>query len=231
MHPDTNIIPIPKRLDTKLAHELCVNADLVIDGTDSFLSKYILSEICPVLLTASVVGMTGYIAGFTQKVPYRTIFPTIPDNAPNCSQTGVLGSVAGLIGTFLATEAIKIVLNHHHNIIHKMITLDFNTLRFESVKFNANLNIIHHKLPQFEFITLGTQYDGTVIDVREPQALIDNPLIENSLSMPLSQYNIDDFQTIKNPIFKCHTGRRAERTALRLALVSQTARIIKIITP
>jgi adenylyltransferase/sulfurtransferase len=147
MHPDTHIIPITKRLDTKLAQELCVNADLVIDGTDSFLSKYILSEICPVLLTASVVGMTGYIAGFTQKVQYRTIFPTIPDNAPNCSQAGVLGSVAGLIGCFLATEALKIILGHPNNIIHKMITLDLNALRFESVKFNLLLwehNLMEH---------------------------------------------------------------------------------------
>jgi rhodanese-related sulfurtransferase len=78
---------------------------------------------------------------------------------------------------------------------------------------------------------LGTQFDGTLIDVREPHELIDSPLIENSLSMPLSQCNIDDLRPIISPVFKCQTGRRAERVALKLALASETASIIKIIIP
>ncbi len=231
MHPDTHIIPVTKRLDTKLALELCGNADLVIDGTDSFLSKYILSEICPILLTASVVGMTGYIAGFTHEIPYRNIFPTIPDNAPNCSQTGVLGSVAGMIGTFLATEAIKIIVNHKKTIINHLLTLDLHNLHFSKTKLFSHSTDSYHKLPRFEFINFESQesqYDGTLIDVREVHELIDAPLMQNALSIPLSQLNIDDILTIQKPIFKCHTGRRAERIALKVGLLSDAIKNIKI---
>jgi adenylyltransferase/sulfurtransferase len=228
MHPDTHIIPVTKRLDTPITKALCINADLVIDGTDSFLSKYILSSICPVVLTASVVGMTGYIAGFTQDAPYRTIFPTVPETAPNCSQTGVLGSVAGMMGTFLATEAIKIILNHEKTLINQLMNLDLYNLHFSKIKLPLNGQHSYQKLPDFEFITLGSQYDGTLIDVREPHELIDAPLIKNSLSKPLSQLNIDEILAIQKPIFKCHTGRRAERIALKIGLLTNTIDTIKI---
>jgi sulfur-carrier protein adenylyltransferase/sulfurtransferase len=231
MHPDTHIIPVTKRLDTQLALELCSNVDLVIDGTDSFLSKYILSEICPTLLTASVVGMTGYVAGFTKNIPYRAIFPTIPDNAPNCSQTGVLGSVAGMIGTFLATEAIKIIVNHEKTIINQLITLDLNSLHFSKTKLSSHSSNLYHKLPDFEFITLESDYDGTLIDVREVHELVNAPLVKNALSIPLSQLNIDDILAIQKPIFKCHTGRRAERIALKVGLLSDRIKNIKIMIP
>jgi adenylyltransferase/sulfurtransferase len=222
MHPDTKIIPVIKRLDTSLAHNVCITADLVIDSTDSFISKYILSDICGTLLMASVVGIKGYVAGFTKDIPYRDIFPTIPNNAPNCSQTGVLGSVAGLIGTVLATEAIKIILNHENHIMGKMIHIDMNKLRFNTVKLHSDCDKKDFKLPMFEYITAQEIVNGTVIDVRETDELIDNPLIENSVSMPLSTLNMNDLMMIKNPIFKCHTGRRAERVALRLGLLTQT---------
>ncbi len=231
MHPDTHIIPITQRLDTALAELLCADADLVIDGTDSFLSKYILSEICPILLTASVVGMKGYIAGFTKDTPYRMIFPTLPDNPPNCNQTGVLGSVAGLMGTFLATEALKIILNHHKTIIHSLMTLDLNNLHFSRLKFSVNLSKNNFKFPCFEFVRLQSVCDGTVIDIREPHELIDSPLSPNALSMPLSQLKIDDIVSIPSFILKCQTGRRAQWLALKIALLTDKIPHIKIIVP
>jgi adenylyltransferase/sulfurtransferase len=229
MHPHTTITPITQRLDTKLANALCQNVDLVIDGTDSFLSKYILSAICPVFLTASVVGVQGYIAGFSSDVRYHDIFPTIPDNAPNCSQTGVLPSVAGLIGSFLATEAIKIILNHSQTIIDKMIHINLDTLRFSTIKLNKDLNTSDIIIPVFEYMALEHITTQTLIDVREPHELQDNPLPKSAVSMPLSSLNIDDLIGIKNPVFKCQTGRRAERVALKLGLLSKDKRTIGII--
>jgi hypothetical protein len=104
----------------------------------------------------------------------------------------------------------------------KMIHIDMNKLRFNTVKLHSDCDKKDFKLPMFEYITAQEIVNGTVIDVRETDELIDNPLIENSVSMPLSTLNMNDLMMIKNPIFKCHTGRRAERVALRLGLLTQT---------
>lgn len=229
LHPDTHIIPIKKRLDTNLAQEISSDVDLVIDGTDSFLTKYILSEICPKFLVGAVTGMKGYCAGFTPKITYRDIFPTIPSEAPNCSKSGVLGSVAGTIGTFLATETIKILLNHKNTILNKMYYFDSDNINKGSIKLTENLNRFYRKLPSFEFVTDVLNVHGTLIDIRETHELTENPLTENSLSMPLSKLNIEDIIKIKLPILKCHTGSRAERLALKIALLTDEISCIKIL--
>ncbi|MFT6083413.1 MAG: molybdopterin/thiamine biosynthesis adenylyltransferase [Alphaproteobacteria bacterium] len=218
LHPDTTITPIIKRLDTQLAKQYCRDADLVIDGTDSFLSKYILGDITHKLLVASVVGMRGYIAGFTNKMPYRGFFPNVPDNAPNCSQTGVLGSVAGMIGCLVATEAIKIIINHHYTSINKVINIDLERLYFNVIKLPTHMQTSFNPLPCLEFITFDKLTSEIIIDIREPKELTGNPLIEGAQSMPLSRLNIDNLLSIPNFILKCHTGRRAEQLALKLAL-------------
>ncbi|MFT6262758.1 MAG: rhodanese-related sulfurtransferase [Dasania sp.] len=73
-------------------------------------------------------------------------------------------------------------------------------------------------LPCLEFITFDKLTSEIIIDIREPKELTGNPLIEGAQSMPLSRLNIDNLLSIPNFILKCHTGRRAEQLALKLAL-------------
>jgi hypothetical protein len=133
-----------------------------------------------------------------------------------------------MIGTFLATEAIKIILNHQSSVMGKMIQINMDTLRFNHISFNQNTDNIECKLPIFEYVTADMLSNDIIIDVREPHELTQNPLIENSISMPLSTLNITDLLSLENPIFKCHTGRRAERIALKLGLLSDSIPRIRI---
>lgn len=227
-YPDTKITAVTQRLDTDLAHKICTHADLVIDGTDRFLSKYILSEICPKLLTASVAGISGYIAGFTPHIPYRTIFPSLPEQAPNCAENGVLGPFAGLMGNFLATEAIKLIVNHPNTILHTLIKIDSQNLHFSKSNFAMHQNNNNFKFPKINYIRLSDNLEGTLIDLREKDELANNPLIKNALSKPLSLLDLSEISKISNLILKCHSGRRAEKVALQLALSEHRTDNIKI---
>jgi len=217
-HPDTKIIPIVKRLDTAIAQQHCTQADLVIDGTDSFLSKYILDEIVDKLLIASVVGMKGYIAGFNQKHAYRQLFPCVPQKIHNCAETGVLGAVAGMLGSFMAIEAIKILIEIPSSIVNHCVQIDMTKLYFNKIKLNITSVDMH--FPDFVFISAKDITDEIVIDIRESHEIKeteDKPHF-NYIHIPLSRLNID--QIIQNPnfILKCQTGRRAEKLALQIAL-------------
>lgn len=118
-NPDVEITLFDVALTEENAESIIKGFDLVIDGCDNFLTRYTVNDTCVALnkplIYGSILGFQGQLAifNFEGSKNLRHIFPEPPnaEDVPNCSENGVLGTVPGIIGTLMAQEAVKCILN------------------------------------------------------------------------------------------------------------------------
>jgi molybdopterin-synthase adenylyltransferase len=119
MHPEVNIIRHDLMLNDENAEMILSNYDLIIDGCDNFLTRYIVNDTCVKLniplVYGSILGYEGQISVFNFKGSknLRDLFPEPPnpEDVPDCSENGVLATIPGIIGTMLANETLKVILD------------------------------------------------------------------------------------------------------------------------
>lgn len=123
------------------ARGIIADYDVVIDGTDTFASRYLINDACVLerrpLVQASVHRFEGQLSVFaTPDGPcYRCVHPEPPPpgSVPNCAEGGVLGVLPGLLGTMQATEALKLILGIGTTLAGRVLVVDALTMRFREV--------------------------------------------------------------------------------------------------
>lgn len=123
------------------ARGIVADYDVVIDGTDTFASRYLINDACVLerrpLIQASVHRFEGQLSVFaTSDGPcYRCVHPEPPPpgSVPNCAEGGVLGVLPGLLGTLQATEALKLILGIGTTLAGRVLVVDALTMRFREV--------------------------------------------------------------------------------------------------
>lgn len=138
-YPDIRVTYENNFITPKNASLFVSNCDLVIDGTDNFSTRYLLSDICYLLqkplISGSIYKFEGQVIVLggkvfnTRALSYRDLYPNppAPEEVPNCSETGVLGVLPGIIGTLMASEAIKLITEYTPPMFNKV--LFFNLLQ------------------------------------------------------------------------------------------------------
>ncbi len=129
-------------LNENNAQEIFKNYDLIIDGSDNFLTRYAVNDACVKLniplVYGSILGFEGQLAVFNFKggKNLRDLFPESPnkEDVPDCSENGVLGSLPGVIGTMMANEALKIILSLPC-LKNQLIVFDTKNLIFNKIEF------------------------------------------------------------------------------------------------
>jgi adenylyltransferase/sulfurtransferase len=149
INPHVTIETHATRITAENALELIGKYDLVIDGSDNFATRYLVSDACyfakRTLVFGALGAFDGYITTFKphEKKPdgtpwptYRCIFPEAPPpgTVANCAEVGILGAVAGVVGTLLATEALKEILGIGETLAGRLMIYDALASRFEQVK-------------------------------------------------------------------------------------------------
>jgi molybdopterin-synthase adenylyltransferase len=141
-NPDTVIEIFDCALNEDNAEFILSQFDLVIDGCDNFLTRYIVNDMCvelgKPLVYGSILGFQGQLAVFNHNGSknLRDLFPEPPnaEDVPNCSDNGVLGVVPGVIGTLMANEALKCILELEINLntfhVFDLLSLEMTKLRF-----------------------------------------------------------------------------------------------------
>ena len=117
LNPSITVHDVAERLNWDNALRLMADVDVVIDGTDNFATRHIVSAACARAgiphVWASVLGFDAQLSVFwAGKGPvYEDIFPEppAPGSIPNCAQAGVLGPLVGIIGSAMAMETIKLL--------------------------------------------------------------------------------------------------------------------------
>ena len=113
LNPGVKRVPHPVRLGPQNAASLIAGYDLVLDGCDNFETRFLVNDTCfalgKTLVSAAVTEFEGQLATFKGRPCYRCLFPEAPPPGavPNCSETGVIGAAAGVMGSLAALEVLK----------------------------------------------------------------------------------------------------------------------------
>jgi sulfur-carrier protein adenylyltransferase/sulfurtransferase len=130
------------RLDSTNAMEVLSGYDVIVDGSDNFATRYLVSDACVLLGRPDVYGSVFRFEGQASVLAtgdgpcYRCLYPEPPSpgTIPNCEDAGVLGVLPGLVGTIQATEALKILLGRESSLAGRLLLVDALRMDFRSVK-------------------------------------------------------------------------------------------------
>lgn len=111
LNPHVQVQAFAERLTDAAAGARIVGWDLVIDGTDDFETRMAVNAACVragvPLVSGALGAWSGQVSVFEGRPCYRCLVPEIPPDAETCARVGVVGALAGLIGSLSALEAIK----------------------------------------------------------------------------------------------------------------------------
>ncbi len=151
INPKTKIISYKLRLKNNNYKKIVKNYDYVIDGSDNFKTKFLLNDFCKLskkfLVTGAISKFNGHIFTFdfkNKKTPcIRSFFQEkeISDDILNCEYEGILGTVAGIIGTIQANEVLKRILNIGKSLNGYILIIDLLNLDFRKVKLKKLKNV------------------------------------------------------------------------------------------
>ena len=110
------------------AQALIGGFDLVLDGTDDFATRLAVSDACVAtgvpLVSGAIGRWTGQVGIFPGRPCYRCLVPEIPPDAETCQAVGVIGALAGVVGSMMALEAIKLITGAGEPLVGRLLVYD-----------------------------------------------------------------------------------------------------------
>ncbi len=229
-NPFIKIETYSEKITKKNALDIIKDHDLVIDGSDNFATRYLLNDACVILNKPLVYGaiykFEGQVSVFNYKngPTYLCLFPEPPNEGemPACGEVGVLGVLPGIIGTWQATEAIKIITGVGEPLSGKLLSFDLLTnsvsvFEFETDKKNKSIAELSNYDVYCETNSLrydelkNLEKDIQLIDVREKNEFEIKNL--NGINIPVSE--IKNRITELNPelitVVHCKSGKRSKQ--------------------
>jgi adenylyltransferase/sulfurtransferase len=146
INPHVALGPHAVRLDASNALELIGRYDIVADGSDNFATRFLVADACHLkgktLVSAAVSEFSGQLSVFKPegRPCYRCLIPAPPppETAPPCSETGILGAAAGVMGALQALEVLKEITGAGDSLAGKLLLYEALDSRFRSVTLRAD---------------------------------------------------------------------------------------------
>jgi molybdopterin/thiamine biosynthesis adenylyltransferase len=142
LNPHVHIEPLQTAVTGQNARELVKGVDLVLDGTDDFATRFAVSAACvaegKTLVTGAIGRWTGQVGVFAGTPCYRCLVPEIPPDAETCQAVGVVGALAGVIGSMMALEAIKLITGAGEPLLGRLLIYDGLSGQTRTVKVGAD---------------------------------------------------------------------------------------------
>ena len=154
LNPHVAVATFPLRLTEENARTLVKAWDVVLDGSDNFATRYALSDACfyerRTLVSAAMGEFEGTIttlkphetnAEGEPNPTYRCLFPEAPPAGmvPTCAEAGVLGALAGVMGSLMALEAIRAIIggfaDGDEGLVGRLLMIDTKGMRFETIRY------------------------------------------------------------------------------------------------
>jgi adenylyltransferase/sulfurtransferase len=150
INPHVNVIGHDVQCTNLNVEQLVASSNIVIDGSDNFSTRYLVSDTCYQLGKPLVTAALGvFDASLTtirahetgpngKKNPtYRCLFPTPPPpgTIPACSEAGVLGALAGMVGSMMAIEVIRQIAGFGEGLVGRLLMVDVLDMRFETITY------------------------------------------------------------------------------------------------
>jgi molybdopterin-synthase adenylyltransferase len=150
LNPGVTVMPYPVRLTAANVMALIAGYDIIADGSDNFETRFLLNDACyfskKILVSAAVTEFDGQLATFRAwdkngAYPcYRCLFPAPPPpgTVQSCSETGVLGAAAGVMGSLQALEVLKQITGIGDDLAGKILITDTLAARFRTVALSPD---------------------------------------------------------------------------------------------
>jgi adenylyltransferase/sulfurtransferase len=236
LNPFVRLTAYPDRLSTENAADLLNGYDLVIDGSDNFETRYLVNDFCVELnkpfVFGSILRFEGQVSVFNYQggPTYRCLFPDA-EEGDNCAEAGVMGVLPGIIGTYMANEAIKIIAGIGEPLSGKLLVINTLSNSHSVFRFSRSAAEVPVKRPavdvkqpvaentremsydEFEALQEADPEQILLVDVREYYEFeADNFGGEN---IPLSEIpeSITHFPAGKKVVFYCNSGKRSLQAA------------------
>lgn len=208
LNHSVSIIPYHCLLNENNAAKIMAPYDVIIDGSDNFVTRYLVNKYCrklqKPLVSASLLQFSGQLSVFNyQGGPcFECLYPEIPhqDFSPNCAASGILGVVPGIFGTLQALEAIKVILGENSVLSGRLLCMDVFKMQFSQYEFVKHPGCSTDSCGQTSQTNASSPIRQSLASVRQitPTVLFD--WLKNNTEMDL----IDVRQPFEREI--CHIG-------------------------
>lgn len=150
INPHVHVVTHPVRLDEHNGREVLGGYDIIADGSDNFATRYLVSDLCyhlkKPLITAALGAMDATLttiraheknANGDWNPTYRCLFPEPPPAGavPTCAEAGVLGALAGVMGSMMALEVIRAIVGFGEPLVGRLLMFDARAMRFETIQY------------------------------------------------------------------------------------------------
>ncbi|MDR1584994.1 MAG: HesA/MoeB/ThiF family protein [Prevotellaceae bacterium] len=147
LNPDVKVITYHKLFTSENAFDIIKDYDFVVDGTDNFPVKFLINDAC--VLAGKPFSHGGILRFDGQTLTYkpgtacyRCLFhaPPPPGAVPTCSQAGVLGAIAGMLGTIQAAEVLKYFTGAGDLLTNRLLSFNAKSMEFRTINVHPNSN-------------------------------------------------------------------------------------------
>jgi len=245
LNPEIALDPIPARIDAGNAREIVRLYDVVLDCTDRFSTRYLINDACALEgkpdVYASIFRFDGQVSVFDAGTGpcYRCLYPEAPPagSVPTCAEGGVLGVLAGIVGTWQANEALKLVLGIGEPLRGRLLLVDALGAHVREIRFDrdpacalcgAAPSIVDvaeetagdeaRDADEIEASGLDAALvDATLLDVREPHETALG-VLAGAVHVPASQLEarMHELDTARTYVVACRVGQKSLWAAARL---------------
>jgi adenylyltransferase/sulfurtransferase len=153
LNPHVRFAAHATRLGAGNAMELIGGYDVVLDGSDNFDTRYLVSDACFLAEKPLITAALGMFDGSLTTIraheknaqgefnpTYRCLFPEPPPpgTVPACAEAGVLGALAGVLGSMMALEAIREIVGFGEGLVGRLLMVDARAMRFETLRYQRD---------------------------------------------------------------------------------------------
>lgn len=147
INPDATVHIVTKKSTTQEFTELITEADVVIDCSDNFTTRYLLNTLCvqlkKPLVSGAAIGFEGQITAFDMRNDgspcYHCLFPDNgEDTEMRCADNGVFAPLVGMIGSTQAAEAMKLLMGIGESLQGRLLLLDVLTMQWREIKLSKD---------------------------------------------------------------------------------------------
>ena len=150
LNPDVEVVCHDERIHAGNAEAMVAAYDLVLDGSDNFSTRYAVSDACFRVGRPLITGALGVFDASLTTIraherdaegkpnpTYRCLFPDPPPpgSIPSCSEAGVLGALAGMVGSMMALEAVREIVGFGTGLVGRLLMIDARDMRFREVRY------------------------------------------------------------------------------------------------
>jgi molybdopterin/thiamine biosynthesis adenylyltransferase len=153
LNPHVKFVGHGERLNAVNAMTLLAGYDLVLDGSDNFETRYLISDACFIAGKPLITAALGMFDGSLTTIrahernahgefnpTYRCLFPEAPPPGlvPACAEAGVMGALAGVLGSMMALEAIREIVGFGEGLVGRLLMVDARAMRFETLRYQRD---------------------------------------------------------------------------------------------